>query len=249
MEQVKVEEFLQPKAMLTPGIAGGVTMLIANALWVAFSLPPRWTALLLSFLLGLLVFVATPRAPVWQRAVYYLLNSLIIFSVSIGANYVGVGATRPPTQQTNLGEPPGPAGTRAFFGDWLLGPATPARPPLRSAVFPADTGRVRVTDAGAFRALVDTVTANLSRLEIHVTTLAPGKSPHPAHRHAHEELMILRSGTLEVLQNEATRHAGPGAVIFEASNELHGLRNPGPDSATYVVIRIDPHDLAIEGRR
>ncbi len=169
MEQVKVEEFLQPKAMLTPGIAGGVTMLIANALWVAFSLPPRWTALVLSFLLGLLVFVATPRAPVWQRAVYYLLNSLIIFSVSIGTNYVGVGATRPPTQQTNLGEPPGPAGTRAFFGDWLLGPATPARPPLRSAVFPADTGRVRVTDAGAFRALVDTVTANLSRLEIHVT--------------------------------------------------------------------------------
>src|SRR2546425_10624835 len=39
--------------MLTPGIAGGVTMLIANALWVAFSLPPRWTSLVLSFLLGL----------------------------------------------------------------------------------------------------------------------------------------------------------------------------------------------------
>src|SRR5438309_9701336 len=50
--------------MLTPGIAGGVTMLIANALWVAFSLPPRWTSLVLSFLLGLLVFVATrTRSP------------------------------------------------------------------------------------------------------------------------------------------------------------------------------------------
>src|SRR5256885_9586055 len=116
--------------MLTPGIAGGVTMLIANALWVAFSLPPRCTALVLSFLLGLLVFVATPRPPVWQRAVYYLLNSLIIFSVTIGTNYVGVGATRPPTQQTHLAQPPWPAGTRAFFGDWLLGAATPARPPL-----------------------------------------------------------------------------------------------------------------------
>jgi|SRR2546422_993673 len=45
--------------------------------------------------------------------------------------------------------------------------ATPARPPLRSAVFPADTGRVRVSDVGVFRTLVDTVTANLSRLEIH----------------------------------------------------------------------------------
>src|SRR5216110_789545 len=115
MEKVKVEEFLQPKAMLTPGIAGGVTMLIANALWVAFSLPPRWTALALSFLLGLLVFVATPRAPVWQRAVYYLLNSLIIFSVSIGTNYVGVGATHPPAQQSNAVQP----SARRFFGDWL----------------------------------------------------------------------------------------------------------------------------------
>jgi len=114
LEKTKVEEFLQPKAMLTPGIAGGVTMLIANALWVAFSLPPRWTSLALSFLLGLLAFAAT-KVPLWQRAVYYLLNSLIIFSVSIGTNYVGVGLTHPPAQQTNAVEP----GTRLFFGDWL----------------------------------------------------------------------------------------------------------------------------------
>ena len=118
MEKARVEEFLQPKAMLTPGIAGGVTMLIANALWVAFSLPPRWTSLVLSLLLGLLAFVAT-KVPLWQRAVYYVLNSLIIFSVSIGTNYVGVGLIHPPTQQTNAGGPTGPAGARTFFGDWL----------------------------------------------------------------------------------------------------------------------------------
>ena len=116
MERAKVEEFLQPKAMLTPGIAGGVTMLIANALWVAFSLPPRWTSLVLSFLLGLLVFVAmTSSVPLWQRAVYYLVNSLIIFAVSIGTNYVGVGLTHPPAQQSNAVQPR----ARMFFGDWL----------------------------------------------------------------------------------------------------------------------------------
>jgi hypothetical protein len=115
LEKAKVDEFLQPKAMLTPGIAGGVTMLIANALWVAFSLPPRWTSLVLSFLVGLLVFVARGGVPKWQRAVYYLLNSLIIFSVSIGTNYVGVGLTHPPAQQSNAIEP----GARTFFGDWL----------------------------------------------------------------------------------------------------------------------------------
>ena len=117
MEKAKVEEFLQPKAMLTPGIAGGITMLIANALWVAFSLPPRWTSLVLSFLLGLLIFAAT-KAPLWQRTVYYLLNSLIIFAVSIGTNYVGVGVTRPASQRTDV-ITPGDAGARTFFGDWL----------------------------------------------------------------------------------------------------------------------------------
>ena len=115
VERARVDEFLQPKAMLTPGIAGGVTMLIANALWVSFALPPRWTSLALSFLVGLLVFVAKGGVPVWQRAVYYVLNSLIIFSVSIGTNYVGVGLTHPPAQQSNPVKP----GARVFFGDWL----------------------------------------------------------------------------------------------------------------------------------
>jgi quercetin dioxygenase-like cupin family protein len=95
-----------------------------------------------------------------------------------------------------------------------------------------------------FRSLVDTTTTNLSRLEIHLTTLAPGQSPHPPHRHAHEELMIVRRGSLAVLQNGVTRHAHSGDVIFEASQELHGLRNEGSDSATYLVIRLDPHDIA-----
>jgi len=119
LEKAKVDEFLQPKAMLTPGIAGGVTMVIANALWVAFSLPPRWTSLVLSFGVGLLVFVAKGGVPAWQRAVYYVLNSLIIFSVSIGTNYVGVGLTHPPAQQSNAAE----SSARTFFGDWLRVPA------------------------------------------------------------------------------------------------------------------------------
>jgi quercetin dioxygenase-like cupin family protein len=116
-------------------------------------------------------------------------------------------------------------------------------PPLRSTIFPADSARSRRTRSPVQRSIVDTTTAILAKLEMHETTLQPGESPHPPHRHAHEELMIVRSGTVEVLQNGVTRRAGPGDVIFMASNELHGLRNPGPGPVTYLVIRIDPHDL------
>lgn len=118
-----------------------------------------------------------------------------------------------------------------------------AQAPLRSTVFPADSARVRKGGAANQRSLVDTLTAILSKLEMHETTLAPGQSPHAPHRHAHEELMILRNGTVEVLQGTATRVAHAGDVIFMASNELHGLKNTGKIDATYLVIRIDPHDL------
>jgi quercetin dioxygenase-like cupin family protein len=61
--------------------------------------------------------------------------------------------------------------------------------------------------------------------------------PHPAHQHSDEELIIIKEGELEVVQNGVTNHASPGAVIFEASNERHGLRNDGRVPATYYVIK------------
>ncbi|GAC1685722.1 MAG: hypothetical protein NVS9B3_04020 [Gemmatimonadaceae bacterium] len=137
--------------------------------------------------------------------------------------------------------------SRGLLGDrrraMTVATTGPRPEPLHSSVFLYDSSATRPTAVGAVRKVVDSLTAVLSRLEIHVTTLAPGRTVHPPHRHAHEELMIVRDGTLEVLQNDVTRMAGPGSVIFQASNELHGLRNPGTVPATYYVIRIDPHDL------
>jgi quercetin dioxygenase-like cupin family protein len=115
--------------------------------------------------------------------------------------------------------------------------------PLHSSVFPPDTGVVRRGPTAVFRQLVDTATTNLRKLEMHVTTLPPGGYPHAPHRHPWEEILVVERGQLDVLQEGVTRRAVAGAVIYQASNELHGLRNPGPDSATYVVIRLDPHDL------
>ncbi len=122
-----------------------------------------------------------------------------------------------------------------------------AQAPLRSTVFPADSARARNGPANQ-RSLVDTLTAILSKLEMHETTLAPGQSPHPPHRHAHEELMVVRIGAVEVLQGTKTRLAHAGDVIFMASNELHGLKNTSSANTTYLVIRIDPHDLPPEAK-
>lgn len=81
-DPIQLGDFLNPASMLTPGFAGAVAMMISNTLVHAFGLPPAWSALVLSFLLGSIVWVAS--VSLLRGAVYYVLNSLIIFSVAFG---------------------------------------------------------------------------------------------------------------------------------------------------------------------
>jgi mannose-6-phosphate isomerase-like protein (cupin superfamily) len=123
-----------------------------------------------------------------------------------------------------------------------------AQAPLHSAVFPADSARSRrSTPANTQRSIVDTLTATLAKLEMHETTVPAGGAPHAPHRHMHEELLVIRTGEMEVLQGTVKRIAKVGDVVFMASNEWHGLKNPGTIPATYLVIRIDPHDIPPNG--
>jgi quercetin dioxygenase-like cupin family protein len=49
-------------------------------------------------------------------------------------------------------------------------------------------------------------------------------------------LVIVKEGTLEVLVNGEWKRVGPGSVIFNASNQMHAIRNVGEGPATYHVI-------------
>jgi quercetin dioxygenase-like cupin family protein len=120
---------------------------------------------------------------------------------------------------------------------------TAAKPVLHSSIFNWADLKVVPTKVGERRAVCDAPTPTLANLEIHITTLNPGESPHPPHHHADEELMIVKAGTLAALQNGVTNLVTAGGIIFEASNETHGLKNIGPNPATYFVIKFAPHDL------
>jgi quercetin dioxygenase-like cupin family protein len=80
-------------------------------------------------------------------------------------------------------------------------------------------------------------TATLDELELHVSTLPPGQSPHPPHKHPDEEIVIIKEGTVEALVNGETKRVGPGSVIFQAANQMHGMRNVGDVPAVYHVMR------------
>jgi quercetin dioxygenase-like cupin family protein len=97
------------------------------------------------------------------------------------------------------------------------------------------------TATGEVRSLCKAPTATVDLLEIHVTTLNPGQTSHPPHRHVNEELIILKEGECETLSDGQWVQVGPGSVVFNASNSLHGFRNVGGIPAVYHVINWSPN--------
>jgi quercetin dioxygenase-like cupin family protein len=107
---------------------------------------------------------------------------------------------------------------------------------LPSSVFDWNAMAVRQTEFGSSRQIVRTPTVTLDELEMHFTTLNPGQTSHAPHTHVNEELIIMREGTVETLSNGEWKKLGPGSVIFNASNQLHGIRNVGTTPAAYHVV-------------
>ena len=107
---------------------------------------------------------------------------------------------------------------------------------MQSSVFDWNSIAVKQTDVGSVRQFFKSPTITLDELECHVTTLNPGLQSHPPHKHPNEELVIIREGNVEVLSNGEWKKAGPGSVIFNASNQLHALKNVGTTPAVYHVL-------------
>jgi XRE family transcriptional regulator, regulator of sulfur utilization len=119
----------------------------------------------------------------------------------------------------------------------VVGLAQTRKPIMQSSVFDWSGIEAKATKTGARRDFFDTPTATLDQLECHVTTINPGEAPHAPHQHPDEELIIIKEGTIEAMQNGTTKIATAGSIIFEASNQLHGLRNVGKTPATYYVVK------------
>jgi len=109
-------------------------------------------------------------------------------------------------------------------------------PMLGPAVFDRESVPAKATAVGSVRSFFTMRTPTLDQLEVHETTLNPGKMPHPPHKHPNEEMLVIRQGTVEALVKGEWKRVGVGSVIFNASNQLHGLRNVGSDPAIYTVI-------------
>jgi mannose-6-phosphate isomerase-like protein (cupin superfamily) len=108
--------------------------------------------------------------------------------------------------------------------------------PSKAYPFEGLTGR-QTTSIKAYQILTGDTNSGY-RLDLHESELPAGVSPHPPHKHVHEELLFIREGEVEVTINGQATRLGAGSCAFMASNDLHGYRNSGNVAAKYFVLAL-----------
>jgi quercetin dioxygenase-like cupin family protein len=97
---------------------------------------------------------------------------------------------------------------------------------------------VKVSGGNRSRAILDGETHSGFPVEVHETELPAGGSPHAPHQHVHEEMFLIQDGLLDVTVNGSRSRLTAGSVFYVNSNEVHGVRNPGPQLARYFVVAL-----------
>ena len=82
-------------------------------------------------------------------------------------------------------------------------------------------------------------TANLPALSCHASALLHGRSPHPPHTHAEEELLLVLAGEVEVdlPSAEAAMRLQPGEFVYYPEGFAHTLRTTSGETANYVMLK------------
>ena len=117
--------------------------------------------------------------------------------------------------------------------------AAPAeRKKLASTTYKFEDLTVKKNGENRSRDVFDGLNRSGFQLDIHETELAPGLAPHSPHRHVHEEILMVREGTLEITIEGNVTQATPGSVVFVKSNDFHGWKNAGSTRAHYFVMAL-----------
>jgi mannose-6-phosphate isomerase-like protein (cupin superfamily) len=108
---------------------------------------------------------------------------------------------------------------------------------LKSKVVRFDEARSHVADWGEMRFYFTGQTLATKDVLTAVAMVEPGKAVHRAHRHSHEEYLVLVDGEGTWSLDGKEFPAERGDVLFVEPWVYHGLTNTGEEKLIFLVIR------------
>lgn len=118
--------------------------------------------------------------------------------------------------------------------------------PMTSSAIEWNSLTVKTNATGSSRQFFAGPTATLDELECHASTLNPGATNHVILERPHDEVIIVKEGTIEAYIGDKWVRVGPGSVIFNAAGTPQSMRNIGNIPATYHVIVIQAKPSAAQ---
>jgi (S)-ureidoglycine aminohydrolase len=92
-------------------------------------------------------------------------------------------------------------------------------------------------DKGGRRNVIDKPTAMFERFEMHITTLNAGLKSHEPHTHMPEEIILIKSGDVEMNVGSSKVKVKDGGLVVLDSGISHNLTNIGAGEATYFAFQ------------
>ncbi len=121
----------------------------------------------------------------------------------------------------------------------LLGTASAiaqsARSPIDTCINTFDVAAVEPMKAGYQYWLADRDYLDGRTLKLSV--VAPGQATHAPHAHSEDEFFFILDGRAEFFMNGDRRTVGPMTSLYCPPRSDHGIRNAGPDTLRYLVIK------------
>ena len=119
---------------------------------------------------------------------------------------------------------------------------------LKSKVVGFDEARVHVADWGEMRTYFTGQTLATKDVLTAVAIVEPGKAVHRAHRHPHEEYLVVVDGTGTWSLDGKEFAAKRGDILFVEPWVYHGLTNTGEEKLTFLVIRYNGKGVDVPPR-
>lgn len=119
--------------------------------------------------------------------------------------------------------------------------APPSLPLVESGVFkpgPPRTGSLPKRASQAYTK--GTLKAGDIQIEIHETRQEVGAPHEPIETHLHNEIWLVREGTVELTVNGVARRMQAGDIGICVAGDKHYIQNVGETPATYFVVAVGP---------